>query len=106
MLNTAFCPLQWTQGWRTAMPLVNCNPHRPIPAARVRFLSVPSGYLIYKSPPRPQAWTPEEWLPKVEPMVAKSGGIGTWVTNRIEFVGPAIAADAIASIRRTILFTN
>jgi hypothetical protein len=31
--------------------------------------------------------------------------MGTCVTKRIEFVGPAIAADAMASITKMILFT-
>jgi hypothetical protein len=39
-------------------------------------------------------------------MVAKSAGMGTWVMNRIEFVGPAIAADAIKNSRRIDLFTS
>ena len=44
-------------------------------------------------------------MPKVEPMVVKSPGTGTCVTNRRAFVGPAIAADAMETRRKMILFT-
>src|SRR5258708_5954383 len=106
MLKRAFVPLQCAEGSRTAIDCGPCMPGAPKPAARVRFLSVPSGYMIQTSPPRGTASRSPSWLPKVEVTVVKSAGSGTWVTKRIGLVSVlasgASRSDACAE-RATIM---
>ena len=47
----------------------------------------------------------QDRLPNVEPMLVKSPGIGTWVTNKIGLVGPAWTENAaISDNKDTIVF--